>query len=125
MGLQEGPRWTSLSGDSSGLGLARPFLTSCTYVTLCKSTCSEQPGEAPRASTAVPSPRGVRTLPSVNTAPLAMGTLPCPCHVVLVILPGSVNTLSPGTHVCAHTQSMGQSEPLAGKQMTACGLVHE
>lgn len=61
----------------------------------------------------------------MSTAPLAMGTLPCPLHVVLVSLPGSVNTPSTGTHVCAHTQSMGQSEPLAGKQMTACDLVRE
>lgn len=61
----------------------------------------------------------------MNTAPLAMGILPCPLHMVLVSLPGSVNALSTSTHVCAHTHTMGQSEPLAGKQMTACDLVRE
>lgn len=49
-------------------------------------------------------------LSSVETAPLAMGTLPCPLHVVLVSLPVSVNIpLHQHSRVCEHTHSQWDS----------------
>ena len=124
MGLQEGPGRTPLSGDSSGLGFTWSFVTLHTArarVPSSQGRCPERLQLRHALGVSVP-------LSSVGTALLAMGTLPCPPHAVLVSLPVSANTpLHQHSRVGGHTrtQSKGQTKPLAGKQMTTRDLVHE
>lgn len=121
MGLQEGPGWMSLSGDSSGLGFTRVFVTLRTaraHVPSSQGRCLEWLQLCLPLWVSAP-------LSSVETAPLAMGTLPCPLHVVLVSLPVSVNTpLHQHSCVCVHKVN-GTVQALGWKTNDNRDLVHD
>lgn len=102
------------------------YLVICDF-THSESTCSEQPGKVPGAAAALPPPQGVCTpfLRGYSTAGHGNSSLPTPRG------PGEPASQrqhpSPPALTCmwTHTQSKGQTKPLAGKQMTTRDLVHE